>query len=164
MKRRRLFGRYRGYLVEKNVYLTTEMPQQLEHARVASLMETDRKQWDDELIRDICNERDVELIRSIPLTRQRGEDSWHWILKESRTFSIRSCYRKIQGEQPWGNADFWEKIWKLELPGKVINFTWKVCRSELSTVMALAAKRVQIDTRCFWCLVRSEDATRELFD
>ena len=64
------------------------MPQQLEHARVASLMETDRKQWDDELIRDICNERDVKLIRSIPLTRQRGEDSWYWILEESGTFSI----------------------------------------------------------------------------
>ena len=46
----------------------------------------------------------------------------------------------------------------------MINFTWKVCRSELSTVMALAAKRVQIDTRCSWCLVRNEDATHVLFD
>ncbi|XP_074323324.1 putative mitochondrial protein AtMg00310 [Apium graveolens] len=67
----------------ENGYLTTEMPQQLEHARVSSLMETYTKHWDDELLRDICNERDVMLIRSIPLAQQREEDSWYWVLEES---------------------------------------------------------------------------------
>ncbi|WOG86655.1 hypothetical protein DCAR_0205872 [Daucus carota subsp. sativus] len=148
----------------ENGYLTTEMPQQLEHARVSSLMETDTKHWDDELLRDICNERDVQLIRSIPLARQREEDSWYWILEESGLFSVKSCYRRIQGEQNWENAAFWKRIWNLELPGKVINFIWRVCRSVLPTAMALAAKRVQIDTRCSWCLVHNEDATHVLFD
>ena len=52
----------------------------------------------------------------------------------------------------------------LELPGKVKNFIWRVCKSCLPTAVALAKKRVQIDLRCPWCLVRNEDATHVLFD
>ncbi|XP_074371437.1 uncharacterized protein LOC141712407 [Apium graveolens] len=89
--------------------------------------------WDEEILQDIFNERDVQLIRSIPNPLQRNEDSWFWIMEESGLFSVKSC-RRIQGQQNWVHTDFWKKVWSLELPGKVINFIWRVCKSCLPTV------------------------------
>lgn len=149
---------------KENGYLTTDMPQELEHIKVVNLMETDSPNWDDAVLHDICTDRDVQLIKRIPTPLQQTEDSWFWILEESGSFSVKSCYRRIQGEQVWPHALFWRKIWSLELPGKIINFMWRVCKSCLPTAVALAAKRVQIDKKCTWCLMRNEDATHVLFD
>ncbi|XP_074356209.1 uncharacterized protein LOC141695902 [Apium graveolens] len=99
---------------KENGYLTTDMPQELEHIKVINLMETDSPNWDDAVLHDICTDRDVQLIKRIPTPLQQTEDSWFWILEES--------------------------------------------------AVALAAKRVQIDQKCTWCLMRNEDATHVLFD
>lgn len=52
----------------------------------------------------------------------------------------------------------------MELPGKVINFAWPICRGCLQTAMALIMKRVQVNIKCPWCLDKDEDATHVLFD
>lgn len=105
------------------------------------------------MIKDIYNDMDAKLITSITTPMQNKEDSWFWILEESGSFSVRSCYRKIQGEQTWEHASFWLKLWSLELPGKVISFIWRVCKLCLPIVVNLAMRRVQIDPNCTWCLV-----------
>lgn len=79
-------------------------------------------------------------------------------------FSVKSYYRKIQGEQIWPQASFWKKVWGLELPRKVIKFMWPVCQLCLPTIVALAMKRVQVDPICAWYLVQNEDATHVLFE
>lgn len=143
---------------EDNGYLTTEMPHQLEDTRVVNFLNTGTYCWDDEVENDVCNGRDAQLIRSIPNPLQEQEDSWYWILEATGLFSVKSCYRRIHGEQHWDPASFWRKVWSLELPGKVINFVWRVCRYVLPTAVALATKRVQIDQKCLWRLVCNEDA------
>ncbi|KAL8094612.1 hypothetical protein AgCh_036233 [Apium graveolens] len=42
----------------ENGYLTTEMPGNLAGSKVCSFMEINEKKWDDEVLLDICNERD----------------------------------------------------------------------------------------------------------
>ena len=145
-------------------FLTTVMPHELEQIQVVNLMETGSKRWDDELLRDIFNDNDVQLIKSIPIPAHNKQDSWFWNLENSGLFSVKSCYRALQGVQQWEHAAFWRKIWALELPGKVINFAWRVCRGVLPTSVALLVKRVQINIKCPWCLVNNEDATHVLFD
>lgn len=46
----------------------------------------------------------------------------------------------------------------------MINFAWRVCRGCLPTASDLIMKRVQINVKCPWCLVKDEDATHVLFD
>lgn len=62
------------------------------------------------------------------------------------------------------HKDFWKKVWSLNLPGKVINFLWRVCRAFLPTAASLVEKRVQVDIRCQWCLQATETACHVLFD
>lgn len=64
-------------LCKENGGLTTDMPRQLEHIKVASLMATTKNRLDDDILQDICNERDVGLIKSIPLSIQGKGDSWY---------------------------------------------------------------------------------------
>ncbi|KAL8113302.1 hypothetical protein AgCh_020567 [Apium graveolens] len=149
---------------DNNGCLTSEMPQELEHIRVVNLMETGSIRWDEEVLNDICNERDTKLIKSIPIPAQSREDSWIWRWEKSGMFSVRSCYRAVQGIHQWSHTAFWKKIWSLELPGKVLNFDWRVCRGCLPTARDLVMKRVQINVKCPWCLVKDEDATHVLFD
>lgn len=67
-----------------NGFMTTPMPVQLENITVASLMQTSDACWDSDVLSDICNERDVELIRRIPIPVERVRDSWFWIKDEKR--------------------------------------------------------------------------------
>lgn len=55
--------------------LTTEMPPRLHNITVQSLMMPGEYRWDDDVLNDICNARDVELIKKIPLPTNDREDS-----------------------------------------------------------------------------------------
>lgn len=66
----------------------------------------------------------------------------------SEELLVRSCYRRLQGEQVWGNAKISNKLWCLDLPSKVTNFMWRVCRNCLPSGVNLVSKRVHIKTAC----------------
>lgn len=144
-------------------YMTTDMPPELEHVKVAGLMTVDGENWDEEVLADICNNRDRNLIRRIPISHSLNRDSWFWLQEEKGCFTVKSCYRMITGEQVCDYAGFWRKLWSLQLPGKIINLIWRVCRNCLPSAVNLARKRVQVEPRCSWCLTHEEDDTHVLF-
>lgn len=59
----------------ENGYMTSDMPVQLEGNKVCNLMQLDQKQWDEEVLMDICNERDINLIRRIHLSIRMENNS-----------------------------------------------------------------------------------------
>ncbi|XP_074352483.1 uncharacterized protein LOC141691612 [Apium graveolens] len=65
---------------------------------VCSLMQIEQKQWDEEVLLDICNERDKNLIKKIPLSKREDHDAWFWFPDEKGCFTVKSCYRLLQGE------------------------------------------------------------------
>ncbi|KAL8097271.1 hypothetical protein AgCh_030413 [Apium graveolens] len=99
-----------------NGYLSTDKPLELQNAIVSGLMEIDNRRWDEEVISDLCNDRDKELILSIPLSMGAREDGRYWLLDPKGNFTVRSGYRFLQGEQPKPYAKFWRKMWSLRLP------------------------------------------------
>ncbi|XP_074374535.1 uncharacterized protein LOC141714938 [Apium graveolens] len=147
-----------------NGFLTTLMPEELSDTLVYNLMEEDGTRWGDELLRDICNGRDGKLIQQIPIPVRQRNDSWFWLLDVKGEFSVRSCYRQLQGEMDYPNAVFWKKLWSLNLPGKIINFLWRTCRFCLPTAAALATKSVNLSTNCLWCRSCVEDSIHILFE
>ena len=59
-------------------------------------MVTGEQRWDIDVVNDICDNRDVELIKRIPLPLSDKVDSWFWLLEEEGKFTTRSCYRWLQ--------------------------------------------------------------------
>lgn len=64
----------------ENGFLSTKMPIELENITVQNLMIPGENKWDEEVMNDICNDRDVDLIKRILLFANGGHDSWFWIL------------------------------------------------------------------------------------
>ena len=150
-------------LCPENGFLTTEMPDELKDATVSGLMDETRGGWDDDILYDIFNDRDTELIRRIPVSNRRRIDIWYWLNDDRGEFIVRSCYRRLRGEADCLDAEFLRKLWRLRLPGKVLNLIWRACRSCLPTTHALAMKRVNVHTTCSWCQMYVEDDIYVLF-
>lgn len=103
------------------------------------------------------------MINRIPLSVNVRHDSWFWLLDPTGLFTVKSCHKKLVGEQTGSEAQFWKKLWSLDLPTKVTNFIRRACRAMVPTAVALADKRVQIDTNCSWCRLSDENIEHVLF-
>ncbi|KAL8157084.1 hypothetical protein AgCh_001976 [Apium graveolens] len=112
------FGTYHGYQAQKMGIL--QLKCQSTWNRVCNLFVEDRREWDDEVLRDICNERGIDLIKQVHISQRQREDSWMWLLDDKGEFTVRSCYRKLRGESECPDRNFWNKVWKLQLPGKAV--------------------------------------------
>lgn len=139
------------------------MPEGLEQVVVKDLMTEDGNAWDDEILRDLCIDRDINLIKQIHIPIRSREDAWFWLRDEKGEFTVKSCYRILQGENDCSDAMFWKKLWSLHLPGKILNFVWRTCKECLPTAAALVTRKVSISLACPWCRVHNEDADHVLF-
>lgn len=126
-------------------------------------MEVNQLVWDDDVLEDICNERDRMLIKQIPLAMSCRVDSWFWLLDDKGEFTVKSSYRRLQGEVECPDPIFWKRLWSLKLPGKILNFLWRTCKNVLPTATALAVKSLRIHVFCPWCQIYNEDAVHVLF-
>ena len=52
---------------------------------------------------------------------------------------------------PIHDKQVWKKIWQLQLPPKVKNFLWQVCRNVLPTKQPLLKRKVTADPICERC-------------
>lgn len=100
------------------------------------------------MIRDIGNDRDLELIKRIPILSTAIRDSWFWLKDEKGIFTVKSCYRWLQGEFSNEFVSFWKKLWSLKVQGKVSDFMWRLCSGCLPTARVLALKKVEVDVLC----------------
>lgn len=147
-----------------NGYVTTSMPQVLERAKLVNLLQINGRQWDNDVLLDIFNERDVQLIKKIPLPAVCRLDSWLWLFDSKGVFSVKSCYRKLVGECSTPDKTFWKKFWALEIPAKVKMLVWRSCQSCLPTAVALIEKRVSLASECPWCHMGHEDTMHVFFE
>ncbi|KAL8091729.1 hypothetical protein AgCh_034115 [Apium graveolens] len=92
---------------------------------VSSLMVNGRLEWDTDLINDIFEERDANLILTIPL-KPNENDSWFWNQEKFGNYLAKSAYATLQltNERNITQTDtgVWKKVWSLKLPPKVKNF------------------------------------------
>lgn len=93
--------------------ITTVMHVELQDATVQGLINVDTGEWDSDVLRDICNDRDRELILRVPFPSRRREDSWFWLLDDKGKFTFKSVYRSLQGENNMEDSSFWRKLWSL---------------------------------------------------
>uniref|UniRef100_A0A803NXZ1 Reverse transcriptase domain-containing protein n=1 Tax=Cannabis sativa TaxID=3483 RepID=A0A803NXZ1_CANSA len=82
---------------------------------VFKAQEIDNMSWDEELLEDLFVQRDVELIRSIPLPSTLNMDTWYWAYEAYGGCSVKSAYPALQvRNERWNlqdNSGFWKKFW-----------------------------------------------------
>lgn len=118
--------------------------------------------WDD------CFPADVaQKILRIPLAKTPHEDFQAWKGEQSGEFSVRSAYKLLQDAQldPKVNLiqtdikDFYNKLWNLQLPNKIVITTWRISWNYISTLANLKYKRVTNNVTCPRCGREEEDIT-----
>lgn len=144
-------------------YVRTGRSDWMSDIKVHNLMSMDEKSWDIDVLTDILCTRDVELIKTIPIPHVERQDSWYWLLDEKGVFSVKSCYRWLQGECMNQYTYLWKKIWNMKLPEKVTNFLWRLCKGCLPTNVALASRHVDVPTGCPWCHSLAETDVHVIF-
>lgn len=147
----------------ENGFLTTDVQSELETTIVNTLIHDNGIEWGDDILSSLFNDIDRQLILQIPLSSRNTNDSWYWLLDNDGVFSVMSCYRRIRGEREYADRSFWKKLWRIKLPGKVLNFLWRVCRNVLPTAVALVSKHVNIQQVCSWCHFQNEDTMHTFF-
>ena len=134
-------------------------------ARVADLMEFSSFQprWKTMLIDTIFYPFEALLIKAIPLSPRRHEDSLVWTRNRSGAFSVRSAYflqmeieRKSTGNEasssnPARLHSFWNGIWSAQVPPKIKTFIWRACNDSLPTRTKLFNKKVLHSFSCVLC-------------
>lgn len=119
-----------------NPYITTDSLS-IENGSVVSLMQTNTKEWDLEVIRDIFNVRDQHHIINTKIEQDLERDTLYWKHEQSGNYSVRSAYRLIQAQKgEWNanaNLNFWKNIWSIKGPPKVLNLIWRAATACLPT-------------------------------
>lgn len=138
--------------------------EELEQVTVQRFMDDSKRRWDEDIIQDMCNERDRKLIQQISIPIRNKIDSWYWILEDKGEFMVRSAYRHLQGESNCVDKVFWKKLWGMQLPGKVTNMLWRASREVLPTAVALRCNQVNLEAMCSWWQRHTETAVHVLFE
>lgn len=146
-----------------NGFITSDMPELLNDAHVSCLVDETNRSWDEDVLKDIFNERDNKLIQQIPVPLRDREDSWYWCSDDKGKFTVKNCYRRLRGELECPERLFWKRLRGLKLPCKVINFLWCLICRVLPTADALTKKCVNIDPICSWCHLTVDDDMHILF-
>lgn len=129
-------------------------------------------QWNEQRVRDIFCEFDVEAILSTPCNGH-GDDFWAWELEKHGVYSVRSAYRKLEADRRLskGNnlaehssdAD-WRTLWKLEVPPKVRVFWWGVLHEFLPARQVLFRRHIEKIANCEMCREPMETIKHVLVD
>ena len=105
--------------------------------------------------------KDVESALSIALSPTLPEDRLIWAMTSSGKFMVNSAYRLVLDERAGHDTEessnsmcmkeFWKFIWRLKVPNKIQNFTWRACRNILPTKANLFHRKITIDNICEVC-------------
>ncbi|KAM6587325.1 hypothetical protein CsatA_009930 [Cannabis sativa] len=142
-----------------NPYITSSHVGLIGH-EVSSRFSMDDRSWDVELVRDMFNERDANLILSIPLSFSTSSDFWSWSDESTGQFSVKNAYGILQASKDPrtgnNNSGFWQKFWQLKIPPKVTNFLWRAASGTLPTCVNLRTKHVDVPSLCPVCRAAPE--------
>lgn len=98
----------------------------LQGMTVSNLFKTGSREWDEEIIEDLFDERDRRAIYDIVVSKNCFADTRYWTFEHNGQYTVQSVYKTLQVTSGrWGantSASTWRKLWKLTVPGKIKTF------------------------------------------
>ncbi|KAL8106995.1 hypothetical protein AgCh_023702 [Apium graveolens] len=103
---------------------------------VSSLMCTNRREWDLDIINSIFEVRDHECIKTTRIENDLKSDMLQWNGETSGQYSVKSAYRLLQTQDDHQLASsFWKSLWQIKAPKKALNLIWRALANFLPTKM-----------------------------
>nr|POE83460.1 putative ribonuclease h protein [Quercus suber] len=145
----------------------------LEGARVAALINSDTRTWDQNVLQQHFLSFEACRIRAIPLCWTDQEDSLIWPACKDGNYSAKMGYQLLCESEISGVASssdsseqslFWKRIWKLHIPNKIKMFLWRVCSNALPTMANLKKRKILEDANCKACHVAEENTLHAIWD
>jgi len=122
---------------------------------VSSLMNTLSKGWNQEVIQQVFSSNIANSILRTLLFDEVMDDKLIWNFEKNGLYFVKSAYRLCMEELVEAShlrrSGYWSGIWRLEVPPKVKNLIWRMCRGCLPTRVRLQDKGVQYPTNCVSC-------------
>lgn len=132
----------------------------LQGLTVNSLFKTGTREWDEDILRDMVNDRDREAIQSIVLCRNQYIDTRYWCYEQNGQYTVKSAYKMLQRNLGRWTEDeenkIWRGLWKLQIPEKVKVFLWRALNGCLPTKCNLRTRSIETDEVCPFCRVDKE--------
>ncbi|XP_019197377.1 PREDICTED: uncharacterized protein LOC109191248 [Ipomoea nil] len=148
---------------DQDPMIQTEMPVQLQDAKVVGLIDQQTRTWDLSILTDLFHPSDVANILKIPVSPDY-DDTWYWPGDPRGVYSVKGGYRLIVGNYGNENGTFtkWLTLWKLKIPPKWRMFLWRAICDILPTTSNLLIKRVEVNPYCAMCGSSQEDTMHAL--
>ena len=135
--------------------------------KVEEWIDKDKEEWDWEAVGGWISEENKQLIKSIPINVQGGEDRFVWTKERRGIYSVKAGYFTMKTEQESKEKTgpsssykvenkLWKEIWRLEVPNKVKNFMWRLCSNAVATNSNLYKRKVRADPLCPMCNMEAE--------
>ena len=115
----------------------------LNDATVSTMMDSDSREWNADLLSNSIALFLVQKILSIPTCRTSQDDILVWPQSKCGSYTIRIGYQLLceletsEGVSSSSLATqkaFWSCIWKLKIPNKMRIFCWHACSEALPTL------------------------------
>ena len=141
-------------------------------AKVCSLIDAEQRQWKIEVLENTLISFEVEIIRTIPLSRTNQLDVLTWPYNPKGEYTVKVGYQFLQKEfqntQP-GQSDLsrleplWQAIWNLPVLSKVKNLIWRATKNSLPSKDNLVRQKIIQDAGCEACREHNEDVKHALY-
>ncbi|CAL1392116.1 unnamed protein product [Linum trigynum] len=129
-------------------------------SKVSCLIDQETRTWRRDLIEIMFTQEEQQAILDIPLSPGLDRDSLCWTGTENGDYTVKSRYDmelNIIGEELAGSVDDqelntgWNKLWKLNVPGKIKVFLWKVAHNIVPVGVKISKKSKRRGDECPNC-------------
>lgn len=133
---------------------------------VSELIDSTSASWDRQKIESVFMPMDAQVILGIPLCTRNIPDFWSWHYEKNGLFSVRSAYRMLVAtrvrREAWlentsgsssmaGEERSWKSLWKIQVPGKVRMFLWRLSKHSIPTNDVRARRHMSDSNLCGMC-------------
>ncbi|XP_075638417.1 uncharacterized protein LOC142610490 [Castanea sativa] len=145
---------------------------EFESAKVDILIDSSRRQWNEEMIDGLFKAKEAELIKSIPLSREASEDILFWPHSSNGHYTCKIGYKFLKMEEELNGdsqmainneKELWKGVWSMCVPPKVKTLMRHACREAMPTKCALFRRTIAADHFCVRCHSAVEDSLHALW-
>lgn len=105
----------------------------------------------------IPNQSSLLIAGTNVLMPDAREDQMFWGATTSGLFSVKSAYETLNQQQQEEPKEYWQYLWKLQVPARVKTFLWLTTKKALMTNSHRFRRNIASNPSCDLCTGREED-------
>lgn len=137
-----------------------------------TLINSDSRTWNSQVIRSLVDPQDVNIIKKIPLSKTQVVDRNQWYLTNNGKYTVKSGYQveRVYSDRDKSLVFFGPNVdilkafcWKVRCPPKMKHFLWQLISGCIAVKKNLKARGMQDDISCDRCGTLEESTNHVFF-